>query len=343
MGEGVGNCPGAGSGGSGTIPDLGSGRPKLASRPFVAFLDLPLPPGEAGFAGARIAVSASPFAGYEVSSLSEDGTLKTRTRVARPGTLGRLTAALRPGPEGRIDPANAITIALPRGALASISPASMLAGGNLCAVQCDDGGFEVLQFERAEEIASGEFRLSRLLRAQGGTEDAMAAGASVGALFVLLDGAAASLGIEAAEVGRSIEFRVQPYGRSRDDASVVAQSHALGTRSVRPLSPVHLTARFAADGAVELGWVRRTRSGGDNWAAVEVPLGEEAERYRAVIDDGTGTTAVFETAEPRIAISASEQAARFGGLPAVFEVSVAQVSPVWGAGTPRRATFSRPS
>ena len=333
---------GAGSGGSGTIPDLGSGRPNLASRPFVAFLDLPLPPGEAGFAGARVAVSASPFAGYEVSSLSDDGTLKARTRVSRPGTLGRLTEPLLPGPEGRIDPSHAITVSLPRGALASIGAASMLAGGNLCAVQCDDGGFEVLQFERAEEIASGEFRLSRLLRAQGGTEDAMAAGASTGALFVLLDSASASLGIEAGEVGRSIEFRVQPIGRSRDDASVVARTHALGRRSVRPLSPVHLRARFAADGAFELGWVRRTRSGGDNWASVEVPLGEDAERYRVVIGDGTGTTAIFDTLEPRLALSAADQTDRFGAVPAVFEASVMQVSPVWGAGTPRRETFSRP-
>nr|WP_255699760.1 glycoside hydrolase TIM-barrel-like domain-containing protein [Jiella avicenniae] len=334
---------GAGAGSSGTIPDFGSGRPKLASRPFVAFLDLPLPPGEAGFEGARIAVSASPFAGYEVSSLADDGTLKARTRVTRPGTLGRLTSALQPGPEGRIDPANAITVALPRGALSSISAASMLAGGNLCAVQCADGGFEVLQFERAEEIASGEFRLSRLLRAQGGTEDAMAAGAVPGALFVLLDHASASLGIEAAEVGRSIEFRIQPIGRGRDDASVVARTHALGKRSVRPLSPVHLEARFAADGAFELSWIRRTRSGGDNWSVVDVPLGEEAERYRAVIDDGAGTTMVVETAEPSLAVSAADQTARFGGLLDVFEANVAQVSPVWGAGTPRRATFSRPS
>ncbi|WAP71284.1 glycoside hydrolase TIM-barrel-like domain-containing protein [Jiella pelagia] len=334
---------GAGSGSSGTIPKLNSGPPTLASRPFAAFLDLPLPPGGADFEGARMAVSASPFAGYEVSSLADDGTLKARMRVTRPGTLGRLTSALMPGPESRIDPANAIKVLLPRGALASISTASMLAGGNLCAVQCDGGGFEVLQFERAEEIAPSEFRLSRLLRAQGGTEDAMKAGASAGSLFVLLDGAGVALGIQAAEVGRSIEFRVQPIGRARDDASVVAQTHALGMRSVRPLSPVHLTARFEANGALELGWIRRTRIGGDSWAALEVPLGEEAERYHVVIGDGSGTTMVLETVEPRLALSAGNQAARFGGLPEVVAVSVAQVSPVWGAGTPRNATFTRPA
>ena len=231
---------------------------------------------------------------------------------------------------------------LPRGALSSISTASMLAGGNLCAVACDENRFEVLQFARAEEIGPGEFRLSCLLRALGGTEDAMAAGASPGALFVLLDRASVALGIDAAEVGRSIQYRVQPFGRARDDASVAAQTHALGMRSVRPLSPVHLTGRFAADGGRELGWIRRTRTGGDNWAARDVPLGEEAERYRAVIADGAGTSMAVETQEPWLTLSADEQNARFGWLPTEIDVSVSQVSPVWGSGTARTSRFLRP-
>ncbi|ORE87844.1 hypothetical protein ATO4_25173 [Aurantimonas sp. 22II-16-19i] len=226
--------------------------------------------------------------------------------------------------------------------MASLSRASMLAGGNLCAVACENGGFEVLQFQEAEEIAPGQFRLGRLLRAQGGTEDAMAAGASAGALFVLLDGASEALDLTAAEVGRALEFRVQPFGRGRDDGAVVSQTRALGRRSVRSLSPVHLTARFAADGAVSLAWIRRTRIGGDNWDASEVPLGEEAERYRATISDGAGAAVAIDTGEPRLTLSAADQLARFGALPAHLEVAVAQVSPVWGAGTARRAQFARP-
>ncbi|TFF20569.1 hypothetical protein E3C22_16825 [Jiella endophytica] len=317
-------------------------RPNLASRPFAAFLDLPLPPGESGFDGARVAVGASPFAGYEVASLSNDGVLKPRARVSRPAILGRLTSDLLPGPEGRVDPANAFTVSLPRGALASVSPASLFAGGNVCAVECADGGFEVLQFESAAEIAPGEFRLSRLLRAQGGTEDAMAAGALTGALFALLDGSSEALSVTAGEIGRVLDYRVQPLGRSRSDAAVVSQSHAIGARSVRPLSPVHLSADFAGDGAISLAWIRRTRIGGDNWAANEVPLGEEAERYRVEIGDGAGSNLTVETVEPRYNLSTAAQIDRFGALPAALDIAVAQLSPVWGAGTVRRARFLRP-
>nr|WP_281065531.1 glycoside hydrolase TIM-barrel-like domain-containing protein [Jiella sonneratiae] len=326
----------------GTVQATSSARPNLASRPFAAFLDLPLPAAGSGYDGARIAVGAAPFPGYEVTSLSADGALTRRASVGRPATLGRLTAPLLPGPEGRIDPAAAVCVSLPRGRLSSVSSAAMLAGANLCAVASNDGGFEVLQFASAEETAAGEFRLTGLLRAQGGTEDAMAAGASTGALFVLLDGASMPIALTEAEVGRSLDYRIQPFGRSRDDASVISRTAALGARSVRPLSPVHLAASFAEGGGVTLGWVRRTRVGGDNWAAREVPLGEEAELYRVVVGDGE-TLVTYEVTAPQLDLTAAEQTMRFGALPEQLQVSVAQVSPVWGAGTSRRATFTRPS
>ena len=332
----------SGAAGGGSTPSVGQSRPTLASRPFAAFLDLPLPSGGSAFAGARVAVSASPFAGYAVASLSDDGALTARARVTRPAILGRLTSALSPGPEGRIDPANSITVSLPRGALASVSMASLLAGANLCAVACDNGGFEVLQFERAEEIAPGEFCLSQLLRAQGGTEDVMASGASEGALFALLNGASEALDLTAADVGRAIDYRIQPFGRVQGDPAVVSQSHRLGLRSVLPLSPVHLSARFAQDGALSLAWIRRTRIGGDSWAASEVPLGEESERYRVEISHDSAYVATYETGIPQLELAAAEQQERFGGLPAIFQIAVAQLSPVWGAGTFRHTMVSRP-
>ncbi|MCQ0989598.1 baseplate multidomain protein megatron [Jiella marina] len=324
-------------------PVVGSNpRPPLASRPFAAFLDLPLPPGGSGAEGARVALSASPFPGYEIDTLADDGTLRQRLRVTRRGTLGRLTAPLGPGPEGRLDRMNALDVALPRGTLSSVSRAHLYAGGNLCAVLCDNGALEVLQFETAEEVALGEYRLRGLLRAQGGTEDAMAAGASPGALFALLDEACLPLGIEAGEVGRALDFVVAPFGRSLDNPASLTLTQALGERSVRPLSPVHLRAAFAEGGSVTLSWIRRTRVGGDNWSARDVPLGEEAERYRVTIGDGGANAVTTESMQAGLVVSADDQMSAFGALPTVLAVSVAQISPVWGAGTARNAIFSRP-
>ncbi|MEX6505613.1 glycoside hydrolase/phage tail family protein [Jiella sp. M17.18] len=314
-----------------------------ASRPRVELLDLPLPDGATGLAGARFAVSASPWTGYSLSPADGGSVTGARATALRPATLGRLTQALAPGPEGRLDRGNRLTVKLDRGALYAISRAALLAGGNLCAVECGSGGFEVLQFEAAEEIAPSLFELSGLLRAQGGTQDAMATGAIAGAAFVLLDAACGDLGLKTSEVGREISWRVAPLGRPLADAAAVTVTATLGQRSVLPLSPVHIRARFAADGAVTFAWIRRTRTGGDSWEGRDVPLGEERELYSAAIADDSGRVLVREPETPELTLSAVEQMAAFGACSGRITLTVAQVSPVWGAGTPRAATFSRPA
>ena len=317
-------------------------RPAVASRPFVALLDLPLPEGADGIAGARFAVRARPFAGYAVSMSRRGEAFHSLGVATRPATTGQLVAALEPGPAGRIDRARAIVVDLDGGALSSITPAALLEGGNLAAIECGAGLWEVIQFETAEEIAPDRYRLTGLLRAQGGTEDAMAAGATVGANFVLLDAACEALGLTRADVGREAQFRVAPLGRALDDPATLVVTTTLGERSVRPLSPVNLTAAFMADGTVTLGWVRRTRIGGDAWDGIDVPLGESSELYRVAVSDGVGVSLTQDLETPVLVLDAAMQTQRFGQLPATLMVTVSQVSPVWGPGTTRTKRFVRP-
>nr|WP_246233119.1 phage tail protein [Aurantimonas aggregata] len=330
------------------MPDQGApgpapqpGRPGLASRPVVHLLDLPLPDGGEGIAGARFAVVAKPWVPYAITAAGVDGPQERRATATRPATAGILSRALAAGPVGIVDRTNRPRVRLHRGALASISKAAMLDGGNLCAVECAPGLWEVLQFETTEEVAPGEFELRGLLRAQGGTEDAMALGAEVGAAFVLLDAGAGDLGLTSRDVGRSLSWRIAPLGRPLDDPATVTLSAALGSRSVKPLSPVHLRWALAADGSLTAAWIRRTRVGGDGWDGIDVPLGEERELYRIEITDGAGGLLVREADGPALVVPAGEVAAAFGTMPAALTLSVAQVSPQWGAGTARSTVISR--
>jgi hypothetical protein len=327
-------------GDAGPLPQ--PGRPTSASRPVVHLLDLPLPEGGEGIAGARFAVVAKPWIPYAVTAARAEGAQVLRAAATRPATAGRLISALAPGPVGVIDRANRPRVRLHRGALASIAPEALLDGGNLCAIECAPGLWEVLQFETAEEVGPGEFELGRLLRAQGGTEDAMASGAAADAAFVLLDAGAGELGLTSRDVGRSLDWRIAPLGRPLDDPAVVTLAAALGGRSVKPLSPVHLRGTFAADGSLVLRWVRRTRIGGDGWDGLDVPLGEERELYRIEISDGTGALLLREADGPALSVPAGELAAAFGPLHGPLTVSVAQVSPQWGPGTARSTLLSRP-
>ena len=63
----------------------------------------------------------------------------------------------------------------------------MLGGRNAAAVLTAEAGWEVLQFADAQLVGPGEYRLTRLLRGQCGTEQATETGAEEGADFVLLD------------------------------------------------------------------------------------------------------------------------------------------------------------
>ena len=319
-----------------------SPRPALASRPFVALLDLPLPDGADGIAGARFAVRARPFCGYAISMARGGEAFRALAVATRPATTGQLAEPLQPGPEGRIDQANAIIVDLDGGALSSITSAALLEGGNLAAIKCDAGLWEVIQFQTAEEIAPDRYRLTRLLRAQGGTEDAMAAGAPLGANFVRLEAACEALGLTSADAGREAQFRIAPLGRALDDPATTFVTTTLGQRSVRPLSPVHLTAGFSADGAVRLEWIRRTRIGGDSWDGIDVPLGETSELYRVTVADGFGASLIRDVETPALVLDGGAQTQCFGQLPSTLVVTVAQASPVWGLGTARMGRFVRP-
>jgi hypothetical protein len=71
--------------------------------------------------------------------------------------------------------------------LSSLDDLFVLAGGNTCAIRNADGQWEILQFATAELIAADQYKLTRLLRGQLGSEYAMRSPVAAGAPFVVLD------------------------------------------------------------------------------------------------------------------------------------------------------------
>ena len=63
--------------------------------------------------------------------------------------------------------------------------------------------------------------------------------------------------------------------------------HRGGGKGLKPFAPVQLgCGGTRARATCEIGWIRRTRFGGDGWELAEVPLNEEREAYRLEIYDG---------------------------------------------------------
>ncbi len=93
-------------------------------------------------------------------------------------------------------------------------------------------------------------------------------------------------------------------------------------------------------GDLAIAWTRRTRIGGDQWEASDVPLGEAFERYALDILDGATVKRTLTVSSPAATYAAADQTADFGGpAPSPLSVRVAQVSEIFGPGQPCAATL----
>ncbi len=305
--------------------------------PVVTFLDLPRLEGTTHSGDASVAAFGRPWRRLAVSSSPELEAYRLRLTLDRPATIGRLVEALGPGPVGRFDPGNAIVIDLIGGAFASASRMAVLSGTNRLAVRAAHGGWEVLGFAEAEEVATGRFRLTGLLRGLGGTEDATAAGAVAGAEVVLLDEAVRSLGLSNAERGAAQNWILEPMGLVTELSGPFVFDG--GLRAETPLSPVHARAVRLMSGDLQISWIRRSRIEADAWADGEVPLDEAEERYRLEILNGSAVVRTVEVGEAEFAYAAAEELADFGMPQTVLGLRLRQLGRL-AAGLPLEAVVA---
>ncbi|OZB14437.1 MAG: hypothetical protein B7X53_13805 [Hyphomonas sp. 34-62-18] len=242
----------------------------------LAIIDAPSLPGQTEV-GPLVAAYASPWPG-EVTVLAGPAAddLSERVRLTRPAVIGRLVAPAGAGPDGRWDWAGAIEVNVPGGEFASASEAAVLAGGNAALLETV-AGWELIQFQTAELVAPERWRLSGLLRGQGGRPSGAAA---TGARLVLLDDAVAQARVTGLEAGLTLLWRAAGLGE--------AEEAMFEDRAGLPWAPSRLAA---APGL--LRWARRGRDVPDNWDLPDPPRGVT---YAMEADFGAGFTGQTETA-----------------------------------------------
>lgn len=315
-------------------------RPVPLGQPAVHFLDLPLLKGDEPPAAGFIAARLQPWPGsLAVYSSSEASGFTLKSMINSSATIGVTEGELSAGPLGRMDLANSLVVRVEGQRLTSTTPLQLFAGRNAAAVRNTAGVWEVFQFEIAELIADRTYRLSRLLRGQGGSDDAMAAMVPVGAPFVALDEAVTQVPMTLDELGLPYQWRIGPSGRAIGDASYAQFTHAFEGRGLRPLSPVHVRAdRLSSQpGDLEIRWIRRTRIGGDGWETTEVPLSETVEAYEVDILDGAVVRRTLRTSVPSVIYTSAQQLADFGAVQSTYRVRVHQSSIEHGRSSPREA------
>ncbi|MES2664918.1 MAG: glycoside hydrolase/phage tail family protein [Pseudomonadota bacterium] len=299
---------------------------------YSVFLDLPLLTGQEVPHAPHVAVTASPWPGaVAVWSAPGDAGYELNRLVAAPAVIGVTESPLVAAQTGVWDKGAALRVRVFSGALASAGVAEVLNGANAMAVgDGSSGNWEVIQFAEAVLVAPSTYDISLRLRGQAGTDGIMPAVWPVGSQIVLLDRTVAQLDLALSARGLARHYRIGAAGRGYDDPNVTLHVEAFDGIGLRPYRVAHLKAMRLPTGEVSASWVRRTRIDGDTWQSVDVPLGEDSERYavRIIVADAV----VFETvvSTPSWVFDSLLQVQT--GVTGAFGLAVAQMSDRYGPG-----------
>ena len=280
-----------------------------------------------------IAAQAKPWPG-RLSVLKQQGGAGYvfNAVVGAQATMGEILSVLPSGIVGRVSYGVSLDVALDFGALSSVTRAEMLAGANVAAVGTVATGFEILQFESAVLTGVNSYRLSGLLRAQGGSLAEMLPSRAAGHRFVLLNGAVSQIAGTLSEALVPSRFKVGPASLDAGSPAYVTVDVAPTLKGLRPLQPTMLRAVRSAGGVV-ISWIRQTRNGGDGWDLAEVPLGEDSESYVLSVLNGAAVVRSFAVGGPQQFYSDAQMIADFGAVASTLSLRVAQVSAAVGPGT----------
>ena len=210
--------------------------------------------------------------------------------------VGHLATGLQSGDGVLIDRDASCEVILssPDFLLVSATLAALATGANRALV-----GEELLQFQTAEPLAEGRWRISGLLRGRGGTEGRALAGHAPGTPFAFLDDKPILLD----ETELATASQVAAAGIA--DPEPVNAPITMAGLTRKPLCPVHPRALAQADGSLLLSWTRRAR-GAWNWIdQVEVPLAEEVERYTVGLGNPAAPLVQWEATQPQLLLSSA--------------------------------------
>lgn len=229
------------------------------------------------------------------------------------------------------DTTNTIDVALVYGELSSVNELALLNGANAALI-----GNEIIQFQTATLTAEKRYTLSNLLRGRLGTEHEITTHLA-GTDFILLDGGLTDIPMPPANFGLLRHYKAVTVTDTLANTDEVAFTYT--GKTLRPFSPVNIKGARDGSSNLTITWKRRTRISG-NWRdGVDVPLGEENERYEVEIMNGsTVVRTITGLTSASASYSAANQTTDFGSPQSSLSVRVYQLSTIIGRGVPGIAT-----
>ncbi len=326
--------------GKGRAPQLST--PNVFGPAEVALMDLPQLADGVPAHRLNAAVFARPWYGTGAVWRSADTSgFQLLNTIGAPARMGALAADLPVGPVDRFDMGSELLVDLSSGTLASVTDTELLNGANVLAVESASDVWEIVQFGNAELVSTGRYRLTRLLRGQRGTEDAMGDPAPTGARVVILDTAVQQLSIAEADLGIPWNWRIGPGTAAPSDPIMQALAFTPNGRGLMPFAPAQPRMRREANGDLAIRWLRRDRAlAADSWVLTEVPMSEASEAYDLeILNGGAVVRTVTGLTTPAFTYTASMQTTDFSGPVASLDVRITQIGAL-GRGVPLVTTLT---
>ncbi|MCX7144430.1 MAG: phage tail protein [Proteobacteria bacterium] len=262
---------------------------------LMQLLDIPILQDADDDAGFYVAAKGDieAFPGAAIFNSADAIEYTRRTIVASAAVFGTCTTTLGNWTGPRVfDEVNAVTVNVGLGTLSSSTRDALLNSLSTNAILI---GSEILQFCTATLVSPGLYTLSGLLRGARGTEWAMSGHAASERAVLLRAAGLARVVLTNSELGLSRSYKGVTLGQALSSAT--AESFTDNAVGLKPFSPFDL--RAARDGAnnVTFTWQRRTRLDVRTTGpiGINVPLGEDAERYDIDIYASGAYSAVLRT------------------------------------------------
>jgi len=299
---------------------------------YPVFLDLPMLTGEEVPHAPHVAVTAEPWPGaVGVWSSSQDSGYELNRMIAASAVVGLTESPLLRASPGLWDRGMPLRIGISGGELASADLLSVLNGANTMAIGDGSAGlWEVFQFGVAQIVAPQTYELAMRLRGQLGTDGVMPDVWPIGSTVVLLDLALVQIDLPLSALGLARHYRIGVAARGNDDLNATLRVEAFGGAGLRPYPVAHLQTETDVLGNLSVTWKRRTRIGGDNWQAPDVPLGEESQAYVMRVVQALTVLAEYGSAATQFTYTPAMRAA--DGVIGSYRIEVAQLSAQVGPG-----------
>lgn len=311
------------------------------SAPIVEIMDLPLLNEEDLEYAAYTAAYATPWpATVPIYRSPTTANYSLKSTLFAPAKIGETLTTLAPGPEGRWDYANTVDVELYFGELSSLDDLNIFEGNNTCAIKNSNGDWEVFQFATATLIGTRQYKLSKLLRSQLGTEDSMIETYATGSRFIVFDLTLSQLDMSRDDLNRNFNYRYGPGNKDISSSLYNTENISLTGKRMKPFSPVSIEYSTDSSNNTTITWIRRSRIGGDNWEYEDdIILGETTEQYEVDILNSSDVVVRTEVVSTPNLIYTNTQKTT-DSISGDFDVIVYQISESFGRGTGRRKTIN---